>query len=155
VLTDYGAFRDLQRHRLLTIEWQPLSPRHGFSEPDAIRDAGARDDWMRVMDASADLHEAIQAAALTDVAPYAVAMAYRVRFYLEMNARQAMHVIELRTAPQGHPAYRRVCQKMHRLIDDVAGHHAVAAAMMFADHSTVELERLGSERALEIRRTLT
>jgi thymidylate synthase ThyX len=80
-------------------------------------------------------------------------MAYRVRFYLDMNAREAMHVIELRTAPQGHPAYRRVCQQMHRLIADVAGHRAVAAAMTFADHSTVELERLGSERALEARRS--
>ena len=154
VLTDYGAFRDLQRHRLLTIEWQPLSPRHGFTEPEAIREAGARDDWMRVMDASADLHAAIQAARLPEVAPYAVAMAFRVRFYLEMNAREAMHVIELRTAPQGHPAYRRVCQEMHRLIAG-AGHQAVADAMTFADHSAVELERLGSERALEQKRAKT
>ena len=152
VLTDYGAFRDLQRHRLLTLEWQPLSPRHGFTEPEAIREAGAEDDWTRVMDASAELHEAIVRAGLTDVAPYAVAMAYRVRFYMDMNAREAMHLIELRTAPQGHPAYRRVCQRMHRLIADVAGHHAVAAAMTFADHSTVELERLGSERALAAKR---
>jgi thymidylate synthase ThyX len=152
VLTDYGAFRDLQRHRLLTLEWQPLSPRHGFTEPGAIREAGAEDDWTRVMDASAELHDAIVNAGLRDVAPYAVAMAYRVRFYMEMNAREAMHLIELRTAPQGHPAYRRVCQRMHRLIAEVAGHHAVAAAMTFADHSTVELERLGSERALAAKR---
>ena len=68
------------------------------------------------MDASADLHEALAGAGLRDVAPYAVAMAYRVRFYMEMNAREAMHVIELRSAPQGHPAYRRVCQQMHTLI---------------------------------------
>ena len=155
VLTDYGAFRDLQRHRLLTLEWQPLSPRHGFTEPEAIREAGAEDDWTRVMDASAELHDAIVNAGLRDVAPYAVAMAYRVRFYMEMNAREAMHLIELRTAPQGHPAYRRVCQKMHRLIAEVAGHHAVAAAMTFADHSTVELERLGSERALAAKRQAT
>ena len=152
VLTDYGAFRDLQRHRLLTIEWQPLSPAHGFTEPEAIVEAGARDDWMRVMDAAAELHAAIAAAGLPDVAPYAVAMAYRVRFYLDMNAREAMHLIELRTAPQGHPAYRRVCQTMHRLIREVAGHHAVAAAMTFADHSEVELERLSSERTLEQKR---
>ena len=59
VLTDYGAFRDLQRHRLLTLEWQPLTPRHGYTEPDAIREAGAGDDWDRVMDASAALHEAL------------------------------------------------------------------------------------------------
>ena len=79
-------------------------------------------------------------------------MAYRVRFCMHMNAREAMHVIELRTAPQGHPAYRRVCQQMHRLIDEQAGHRAIAAAMQFADHSAVELERLGSERALEKKR---
>jgi thymidylate synthase ThyX len=104
------------------------------------------------MDASADLYEALSDAGLREVAPYAVAMAYRVRFYMEMNAREAMHLIELRTAPQGHPAYRRVCQEMHRLIGDAAGHRAVAAAMNFADHSVVELERLGSERALERKR---
>jgi thymidylate synthase ThyX len=152
VLTDYGAFRDLQRHRLLTLEWQPLSPRHGFVEPEAIGAAGADGDWTRVMDASADLHDALVAGGYTDLAPYAVAMAYRVRFYMEMNAREAMHVIELRSAPQGHPAYRRVCQQMHTLIAERAGHRAIADAMRFADHSEVELERLGSERALERRR---
>ena len=103
------------------------------------------------MDGSADLHDAIVAAGLKDVAPYAVAMAYRVRFYMEMNAREAMHLLELRTAPQGHPAYRRVCQQMHTLIAERAGHRAIAASMQFVDHSTVELERLNSERALERR----
>jgi hypothetical protein len=63
-----------------------------------------------------------------------------------------MHVIELRTAPQGHPAYRRVCQQMHTLIAEGAGHRAIAAAMCFADHSAVELERLGEERRIEGRR---
>ncbi|MGH9408436.1 MAG: FAD-dependent thymidylate synthase, partial [Vicinamibacterales bacterium] len=153
VLSDYGAFRDLQRHRMLTIEWQRLSARHGYVEPDAIRDAGALDPFTRVMDASAELYEAIRDAGLHDAAPYAVAMAYRVRFSVDMNAREAMHMIELRTAPQGHPAYRRVCQRMHALIDDQAGHHLVAAAMKFADHSAVELERLKSERELEKRRS--
>jgi thymidylate synthase ThyX len=75
-----------------------------------------------------------------------------VRFYMDMNAREAMHVIELRSAPQGHPAYRRVCQQMHRLIAERAGHQAIAAAMIFTDHSEVELERLNAERALEARR---
>jgi thymidylate synthase ThyX len=154
VLTDYGAFRDLQRHRLLTLEWQPLSPSHGFIEPEAIAAAHAGDDWARVMDDSAELHEALVAAGLAHVAPYAVAMAYRVRFYMEMNAREAMHLIELRSAPQGHPAYRRVCQAMHTLIEERAGHRAVAAAMRFADHSEVELERLSSERALEKKRAI-
>ena len=104
------------------------------------------------MDASAELYESLKSAGLDEVAPYAVAMAYRVRFYMEMNAREAMHIIELRSAPQGHPAYRRVCQQMHTLIAETAGHRAVADAMRFADHSEVELERLSSERALERKR---
>ena len=104
------------------------------------------------MDQSAGLHEALAEAGLPAVAQYAVAMAYRVRFVMDMNAREAMHVIELRTAPQGHPAYRRVCQQMHRLIADQAGHRAIAGAMRFADHSAVELERLQEERRLERKR---
>ena len=152
VLTDYGAFRDLQRHRLLTLEWQPLTTRHGYSEPAAMVEAGGQDAWRRVMDASAELHERLHASGHAPIAPYAVAMAYRVRFYMDMNAREAMHVIELRSAPQGHPAYRRVCQRMHTLIAEQAGHRAIAGAMQFADHSEVALERLNAERALEARR---
>ncbi len=153
VLADYGAFRDLQRHRLLTLDWQPLSTRHGYTEPAAIEEAGAIADWRAVMDGSSALYESLLAAGLHDVAPYAVVMAYRIRFYMDMNAREAMHVIELRTAPQGHPAYRRVCQMMHRAIAEVAGHRAIAGAMQFADHSEVELERLQSERAMEKKRS--
>jgi thymidylate synthase ThyX len=152
VLTDYGAFRDLQRHRLLTLEWQPLSPSFGYCVSEAVEEAGASADWRRVMEECAAVHDALSEAGLGVVASYAVPMAYRVRFYMQMNAREAMHVIELRTAPQGHPAYRRVCQQMHRLIDEVAGHHAIAAAISFADHSQVELERLEAERAAERRR---
>jgi thymidylate synthase ThyX len=152
VLADYGAFRDLQRHRLLTIEWQPLSARHGYVEPAAIEEAGALADWRAVMDASAELYDRMMDEGLREVAPYAVVMAYRVRFYMAMNAREAMHVIELRTSPQGHPSYRRICQLMHDTIADTAGHHAIAGAMQFADHSHVELERLQSERTLEKKR---
>ena len=105
------------------------------------------------MDEAADMHDAIVAAGLPEVASYAVSMAYRVRFYMAMNAREAMHVIELRSAPQGHAAYRRIAQTMHRLIADQAGHRALAAAMTFTDHSAVDLERLEAERAAERRRS--
>jgi thymidylate synthase ThyX len=151
VLGDYGAFRDLQRHRLLTLEWQPLSPRHGYTAPEELDEAGALPEWTRVMEESAALHDAL-AAGLASAAPYAVSMAYRVRFYMEMNAREAMHVIELRTTPQGHPSYRRVCQAMHRLIAEQAGHRALAAAMGYADLSDGEGGRLDAERAAERRR---
>jgi len=152
VLSDYGAFRDLQRHRLLTIDWQSLTPLHGYTQPEALVEAGGDADWREVMERSAALYDALAGAGLGVAAQYAVAMAYRVRFVMDMNAREAMHVIELRTAPQGHPAYRRVCQQMHRLIADVAGHQAIAGTMKFADHTAVELERLQEERRLEARR---
>jgi len=115
ILTDYGAFRDLQRHRLLTMEWQALCPRHGYGVTEAVHEAGALSDWERVMEDSAQLYDALYRAGLRDVAPYAVSMAYRVRFYMQMNAREALHMIELRTAPQGHPSYRRVCQAMRQV----------------------------------------
>jgi thymidylate synthase ThyX len=152
ILCDYGAFRDLQRHRLLTLEWQSLGVLQGYVEPDAIEAAGAHRDWVDVMEASAELHDALQRAGLATVAPYAVSMAYRIRFYMDLNAREAMHLIELRTAPQGHPSYRRVCQKMHKLIAERAGHKMLAEAMTFTDHSEVELERLKAERAAERKR---
>ncbi|HET9923133.1 MAG TPA: FAD-dependent thymidylate synthase [Methylomirabilota bacterium] len=151
VLGDYGAFRDLQRHRLLTLEWQPLSTRHGYVTPDELAEAGALAEWTRVMEDGAALHDGL-AAETPKVAPYAVPMAYRVRFFMELNAREAMHMIELRTAPQGHPAYRRICQAMHRLIAEQAGHRALADAMSYADHSGGEGGRIEAERAAERRR---
>lgn len=153
VLSDYGAFRDLQRHRMLTIEWQPLSPRHGYNRPPEVEAAGAGDDFDAAMARSAALYEAL-APDMPDQAPYAVALAYRVRYAIQMNAREAMHVLELRTTPQGHPAYRRLCQRMHRLIEEEAGHRAVAEMMRFVDHSPDPgLGRLEAERRTELRRS--
>jgi thymidylate synthase ThyX len=152
VLCDYGAFRDLQRHRMLTIEWQRLSPIHGFELPPEVEQARATDDWNRVMEESAALYEELVMRGLDEAGQYAVPMAFRIRFVMQMNAREAMHVIELRTTPQGHPVYRRVCQEMHRLIAEEAGHRAVAETMTFVDHSSVELERLEAERRSDAKR---
>jgi thymidylate synthase ThyX len=152
VLADYGAFRDLQRHRMLTVEWQPLSPRHGYTRPEAVEGAGLGPTFDEAMERSASLYEAL-ARRFPSQAPYAVALAYRLRFVMQMNAREAMHLLELRSAPQGHPAYRSVAQQMHRLIAEQAGHRAVAQAMTFVDHSPEPpLERLGAERRAEQRR---
>jgi thymidylate synthase ThyX len=85
-------------------------------------------------------------------ASYAVAMAYRIRFVMQFNAREAVHLLELRTTPQGHPAYRRVCLEMHRLIAEQAGHRAVADAMVHLTDAEPELERLAAERRAERRR---
>ena len=152
IVTDYGAFRDLQRHRMLTIEWQPLSTLHGYDVPDAVEEAGLRDRFDEAMATSAALYDALREP-FPEQASYAVSLAYRIRFAMQMNAREAMHLLELRTMPSGHPAYRQVCQEMHRLIADEAGHHAIAAAMSHVDHTTYELERLAAERAADARRT--
>ena len=150
VVSDYGAFRDLQRHRMLTLDWQGLTTRHGYEPPpEAVAEIGALADWTRVMHESAELHERLARSCSPAVAQYAVSMAYRIRFYMRMNAREAMHVIELRTSPQGHPAYRRICRDMWNLIKDEAGHAAIADAMTFVNRSGVTLERLEAERANE------
>ncbi len=152
VLADYGAFRDLQRHRMLTIEWQPLTPLHGYTRPEAVDLAGEAEAFDRAMERSASLYELL-ATRFPAEASYAVCLAYKVRFTMQMNAREAMHLLELRSGPQGHPAYREVAQDMHRLIADEAGHHAVAEMMRYVDHSPEpSLERLESERRAEARR---
>ncbi|MGH2684605.1 MAG: FAD-dependent thymidylate synthase, partial [Actinomycetota bacterium] len=152
ILSDYGAFRDLQRHRMLTIEWQQLSPDHGYVMPAAVESAGCGGRFAEAMERSAGLHDAL-APRFPQQAPYAVALAYRLRYSMQLNAREATHMLELRTGPQGHPSYRRVCQEMHRLIAEHAGHHALAEAMRFVDHSEAELERLEAERRAERRRS--
>jgi thymidylate synthase ThyX len=152
VLCDYGAFRDLQRHRLLTLEWQRLSPQHGFDTPEIIADARMTDEWNRVMEDSAATWSMLADQAGPDVAQYAVSMAYRIRFVLQMSAREAMHLIELRSSPQGHPTYRRIAQQMHGLIDTTAGHPAIASTMTYLDTSDVDLERLEAERRADAKR---
>ena len=75
-----------------------------------------------------------------------MALAFNIRFVMQLNAREAMHVLELRSGPQGHPAYRRIVQEMHRLIGEQAGHRAIAEAMTFVDHTETELGRLEAEQ---------
>jgi thymidylate synthase ThyX len=152
VLSDYGAFRDLQRHRMLTIEWQRLTPGHGYVRPELVEAAGATGMFDETMARSARLHDDLHAAGFTEQAAYAVSMAYRVRYVMQFNAREAIHLIELRSSPQGHPSYRRVVLAMHRLIAERAGHRAVAAAMSHLTTEAPELERLASERQAEARR---
>jgi hypothetical protein len=151
ILGDYGAFRDLQRHRMLTIEWQPLSPRHGYDVPEAVSEAGLADRFDDALERSAELYHAL-VGEFPQQAPYAVSLAYRMRYVMQLNAREAMHLCELRSSAQGHPSYRRIAQSMHRWIAERAGHRAIADAMTYVDHGVYELERLSAERAAEARR---
>jgi len=148
IVADYGAFRDLQRHRMLTVEWQPLGTDLGFEVPDLVEGAGLSGRFRESLERSKSLHDAL-APYFPEQSGYAVALAFNIRFVLQLNAREAMHVLELRSGPQGHPAYRQIAQEMHRLIGEQAGHRAIAQAMSFVDHESTELGRLEAEQRSE------
>jgi thymidylate synthase ThyX len=151
VVTDYGAFRDLQRHRMLTIEWQPLGSSLGYDVPEVVDEAGLTSRFVASVERSRELHDALRPHFPVQSA-YALALAFRVRYSMQMNAREAMHLIELRSGSQGHPTYRWVAQEMHRLIAERAGHRLLAEAMSHVDTDAVELGRIGAERRAEDRR---
>ncbi|MDQ2960232.1 MAG: FAD-dependent thymidylate synthase [Candidatus Dormibacteraeota bacterium] len=146
VVSDYGAFRDLQRHRLMTIQWQSLSPDLGYTIPAEVVDAGLETRWREAVERAEAAHAAVRKE-LPEQAQYLVTLAHRLRYVMRLNAREALHMIELRTSPQGHPQYRKVCREMHRLIDEQAGHHLVAAAMRFMGADDVHLPRYHAEAA--------
>src|SRR5213075_704570 len=110
---DYGGFRDLQRHRMLTCQWQQLGPHLGAGGPEEVRDAGVGDEYERALEISRTEYERLAAHGLRDAAPYALCLGYRIRYVLDLNAREAMHVTELRSAREGHAGYRAVAQAMH------------------------------------------
>ena len=81
---------------------------------------------------------------MPEAAPYALCLGYRIRYVLDMNAREAMHVCELRSGREGHPTYRAVAQAMHEQISAV--HPAIGAAMRHVDSSSRAAPRADHER---------
>jgi thymidylate synthase ThyX len=151
IVSDYGAFRDLQRHRMLTCQWQALTPHLGAEVPEEVELAGAGDDYRRALEVSRSEYERLAAAGLREAAPYAVCLGYRIRFVLDLNARAAMQLIELRSGREGHPSYRAVAHALHAAIAEV--HPAVGAAMTHVDRTTEpRLERILSELRTQARR---
>jgi len=150
IVSDYGAFRDLQRHRLLTCQWQTLSPDLGADVPHEVEEAGLGPDYRRALETSRTEYERLRGEGLAEEAPYALCLAYRIRYVLELDAREALHLIELRSGREGHPSYRAVALQMRDAIAVI--HPSVAAAMTFVDDSTEpRLERLLSEMRNEAR----
>jgi thymidylate synthase ThyX len=144
IVADYGAFRDLQRHRMLTVQWQALTPDLGAGVPEQVDAAGAGDAYRHALEISRAEYERLAGAGLPSAAPYALCLGYRVRFVLDLNAREAMQLIELRSGREGHPSYRAVAHEMHAQIAEV--HPAVAGAMTHVDTETEpRLERILSE----------
>jgi thymidylate synthase ThyX len=144
IVSDYGAFRDLQRHRMLTVQWQALSPDLGADVPEQVTLAGCGAGYQRALELSAREYARLADGGLQTAAPYALCLGYRLRFILDLNAREAMQLIELRSGREGHPSYRAVAHEMHAQI--AAVHPAVAAAMTHVDADTEpRLERVLSE----------
>jgi thymidylate synthase ThyX len=144
IVADYGAFRDLQRHRMLTVQWQALTPDLGAGVPEQVELAGCGDDYRRALERSRTEYERLRDRGLAAAAPYALCLGYRIRFILDLNAREAMQLIELRSGREGHPSYRAVAHEMHAQI--AAFHPAVAAAMLHVDREIEpRLERILSE----------
>lgn len=146
---DYGAFRDLQRHRILSIEWQDLGVSLGYSIPELISDFGLEKKYTGLLERARSLYDQMLPILGTKVSSYAVPMGYRIRFLLELNAREAMHLIELRSSPQGHSEYRKVAQKMFECIANIANHRNIARSMVFVDLDQYRLGRLSSLRREE------
>ena len=150
VVADYGAFRDLQRHRMLTVQWQTLSPLLGAGVPSEVEQAGCGDDYREALDVSARAWEALISAGKASHAPYALCLGYRIRFILDLNAREAMQLIELRSGREGHPTYRAVAIAMRDRIASV--HPSIADLMVHVDEeSEPRLERMMSELRAESR----
>jgi thymidylate synthase ThyX len=144
IVSDYGAFRDLQRHRMLTVQWQRLTPRLGAGVPEEVEAAGCGDAMRRAYETSAAEWERLAAGGREREASYALCLGFRIRYVLDLNAREAMQLIELRSGREGHPSYRAVAHEMHRLIAGV--HPAVAHAMTHVDtEAEPRLERILSE----------
>jgi thymidylate synthase ThyX len=152
IVSDYGAFRDLQRHRMLTVQWQPLGPDLGAGVPGELEEAGVADDYREALRRSEAEYERLVSIGRPEVASYALCLGFRIRYILDMNAREAMHLIELRSGREGHPGYRAVAHELHAQIAQV--HPVVAAAMKYVDSETEpRLERILSEIRTQAKRS--
>lgn len=146
LVCDYGIFRDLQRHRIVDdLEWQLLTPRYGYEIPQLVEEAGLTDLFEECFDISLELYSTLQAAGYNLDAQYATLLGHRMRWKVTYNAREAFHLHELRTTPQGHPGYRKLVQQMHEKLAEV--HPLTAEAMKFVNQGEdPELTRLAAER---------
>jgi len=143
ILGNYGIFRDLHRHRVLTQERQLLTTEHNYDTPQEIIDCDLEKDYKEVMEKAREAYETI-ANTMPVHAQYVVPMGYRLRWYMTMNAREFYFLTELRSTPEAHPDARRIAQSMYRLVENV--HPWVTEQSKFINLSGEEhLERLRSE----------
>lgn len=146
LVCDYGIFRDLQRHRMVDdLQWQQLTPRYGYETPKLIEEAGLTEEFEACFDLSLRLHSALQQAGYGLEAQYATLLGHRMRWKVTYNAREAFHLHELRTTPQGHPGYRKLVLQMQAKLAEV--HPLIAESIKFVNQDEdPQLTRLAAER---------
>ncbi len=149
LLTNYGMFRDFHRHRALTLERQLLTTDHSYHTPNEIMELGIKKEFSECMNNTKDIFEKIRRN-LPEQAQYVVNFAYNYPYFMKMNLREATHLIELRTVPQGHIDYRKIAQKMYKLIE--RKHPILSKIIKYVDMNQYELERFESEKQTEEKR---
>ncbi len=142
IVGDYGIYRDLQRHRMLTQERQLLSTRYGFEKPEEIEEAGLGEIYDEAMLQAAEAFDQLQKDFPFE-AQYVVPMGYRIRWFMKINLRSLSWMTELRSVPQGHTGYRRIAQQMYLRVRDV--HPTLSELMKFVDLEEYPLGRLEAE----------
>lgn len=146
ILANFGSYRDLHRHRILTQQRQLLSCDHGYTMPKELVDAGFDDKFKAAMEKARDTFDKI-AKTMPEHAQYVVPLAYKIRWYVKMNLREAYHLCELRSMQQGHSDYRKVAQDMFSEINKV--HSSLGRHMIFVDMKEYAFERLEAEKKLD------
>ncbi len=146
LVCDYGIFRDLQRHRMVDdLVWQQLTPRYGYEIPKIVEEAGLSEQFEACFDLSLQLYSSLQQAGYALEAQYATLLGHKMRWKVTYNAREAFHLHELRTTPQGHPGYRKLVMQMHEKLTEV--HPLIAESIKFVNRDEdPELTRLAAER---------
>ncbi len=149
-LANIGMYRDLHRHRLLSQDRQAFTVAHGYETPPELEEIGFKRSFDRCMEKAAEVHDKISRD-FPGEAQYLIPFAYRVRWSMKLNLREAIFLGELRTLPQGHPDYRLVVQQMWRKIEEV--HPTLARFAKFIDWKTYRLGRFQSEMRTEYKKS--
>ena len=149
MFTNFGMFRDLHRHRILTIERQLLSTKHGYDIPKEVVYSGIEKDFKDCMYLSDNVYRKL-AKTMPYEAQYAVNFAYKYPYFIKINLRELYHMVELRTIAQGHPDYRYICQEIYKKVNDV--HPLLTKGMKFVDLNRYELGRFETEKRSEMKR---
>lgn len=142
ILADFGIYRDLQRHRMLTQERQLLTCNFGYYVPPEIVGTEMEKEYVDAMDRAKNAYETI-AAELPEEAQYIVPMAYNIHWYFHVNLRGLQWLCELRSQAAGHPGYRLVAQEMASQVSEALP--PFERFFKFVDYEGYELGRLSAE----------